>query len=122
MGAFDKKAMTGGNSIATLGAYKGPHTEPSHMSDQAKQMTDDEAAEFAEQVFDVARKGDAAMLAAAQAVEHYEISRYGTLIAWAAELDHADIGKMLQPTLDEEKATDLKLTQLAEARLNRKAA
>jgi ferritin-like metal-binding protein YciE len=65
---------------------------------------------------------DAAMLAAAQAVEHYEISCYGTLIAWAAELDHAEIGKMLQPTLDEEKATDVKLTQLAEARLNRKAA
>jgi ferritin-like metal-binding protein YciE len=65
---------------------------------------------------------DAGLIAAGQAVEHYEISRYGTLIAWAAELDHADIGKMLQPTLDEEKATDLKLTQLAEARLNRKAA
>ena len=65
---------------------------------------------------------DAALAAAAQAVEHYEISRYGTLVAWAKELGRADCAAVLQQTLDEEKATDAKLTQLAEARLNRKAA
>ena len=64
---------------------------------------------------------DAALAAAAQAVEHYEISRYGTLIAWARELGRADCASVLEETLAEEKATDAKLTQLAEARLNRKA-
>jgi ferritin-like metal-binding protein YciE len=64
---------------------------------------------------------DAAALASAQAVEHYEITRYGTLIAWARELGRNDCASVLQQNLDEEKATDLKLTQLAEARLNRVA-
>jgi ferritin-like metal-binding protein YciE len=62
---------------------------------------------------------DAAALAAAQAVEHYEITRYGTLIAWARELGRNDCASVLQQNLDEEKATDLKLTQIAEARVNR---
>jgi len=64
---------------------------------------------------------DAAALAAAQAVEHYEITRYGTLIAWARELGKSDHVGLLQQNLDEEKATDLKLTQIAEARVNRVA-
>jgi ferritin-like metal-binding protein YciE len=64
---------------------------------------------------------DAAALAAAQAVEHYEITRYGTLIAWAKELGRNDCASVLQQNLEEEKATDLKLTQLAEARVNRVA-
>jgi ferritin-like metal-binding protein YciE len=62
---------------------------------------------------------DAAALASAQAVEHYEITRYGTLIAWARELGRNDCASVLQQNLDEEKATDLKLTQIAEARINR---
>ncbi|SHI34745.1 ferritin-like domain-containing protein [Wenxinia saemankumensis] len=61
---------------------------------------------------------DAALAAAAQAVEHYEISRYGSLIAWARELGHPDIADLLGQTLAEEKATDAKLTELAESRLN----
>jgi len=65
---------------------------------------------------------DAALIAAAQAVEHYEMTRYGTLIAWAKELGHADCIPLLQQNLDEEKATDKKLTAMAESRLNRKAA
>jgi ferritin-like metal-binding protein YciE len=65
---------------------------------------------------------DAAALAAAQAVEHYEIARYGTLIAWARQLGRADCAAVLAPTLDEEKATDLKLTEIAEAHVNRVAA
>ncbi|GJD98145.1 MULTISPECIES: ferritin-like domain-containing protein [Methylobacterium] len=65
---------------------------------------------------------DAAMLAAAQAVEHYEITRYGTLIAHAQQLGHTKVVAPLQQTLDEEKATDKKLTALAESRVNRKAA
>src|SRR5215212_6170284 len=64
---------------------------------------------------------DAAALAAAQAVEHYEIARYGTLIAWARQLGRNDCASVLQQTLEEEKATDLKLTEIAEARVNRVA-
>jgi ferritin-like metal-binding protein YciE len=65
---------------------------------------------------------DAALIAAAQAVEHYEMTRYGTLIAWANELGHSDCATLLEQTLDEEKATDQKLTRMAESQVNRKAA
>lgn len=65
---------------------------------------------------------DAAMLMAAQAVEHYEITRYGTLVAFAQQLGRDDCAAVLQQNLDEEYATDKKLTALAESRLNRKAA
>ena len=64
---------------------------------------------------------DAAALAAAQAVEHYEIARYGTLIAWARQLGRADCASVLEPTLEEEKAADQKLTAIAETRVNRVA-
>jgi ferritin-like metal-binding protein YciE len=65
---------------------------------------------------------DAALIAAAQAVEHYEITRYGTLIAWAKQLGRSDCASVLQQNLDEEKATDAKLTALAERKVNLKAA
>ena len=65
---------------------------------------------------------DAALVAAAQAVEHYEITRYGTLVAWAKQLGRDDCAAVLQKTLDEEKATDKKLTDMAESAVNRKAA
>jgi ferritin-like metal-binding protein YciE len=65
---------------------------------------------------------DVAMAAAAQAVEHYEISRYGTLIALAKQLGHKDVVKPLQETLAEEKATDAKLTKISEAAEFRQAA
>jgi ferritin-like metal-binding protein YciE len=65
---------------------------------------------------------NAALAAAAQAAEHYEISRYGTLIAWAKQLGRNDCAKVLQQNLDEEKAADRKLTEIAEARLNLQAA
>jgi ferritin-like metal-binding protein YciE len=61
---------------------------------------------------------DAAMLAAAQAVEHYEISRYGTLVAWAEKMGMSDAAGLLEATLEEEKATDEKLTELAESEIN----
>jgi ferritin-like metal-binding protein YciE len=61
---------------------------------------------------------DAGLLAAAQAVEHYEMSRYGTLRTWAEELGMADAAKLLQATLDEEEATDSALTKLAESLVN----
>ncbi|MGR3464011.1 YciE/YciF ferroxidase family protein [Limimaricola sp.] len=65
---------------------------------------------------------DAALNAAAQAVEHYEIGRYGALAAWARELGRDDCAALLHQTLEEERATDVKLTRIAEERINRKAA
>ena len=65
---------------------------------------------------------DAALLASAQAVEHYEITRYGTLIAWAKQLGRPDCARVLQQNLEEEKATDKKLTAIAESKVNKKAA
>ena len=65
---------------------------------------------------------DAALISAAQAVEHYEITRYGTLIAWAKQLGRNDCASLLQQNLDEEKAADKKLTSLAESGINRQAA
>ena len=65
---------------------------------------------------------DAAIISSAQAVEHYEITRYGTLVAFAKQLGRQDCASVLQQTLDEEHAADRKLTQVAEGRVNRKAA
>jgi ferritin-like metal-binding protein YciE len=65
---------------------------------------------------------DAALIAAAQAVEHYEITRYGSLVAWAKQLGRSDCASVLQQNLDEEKAADKKLTALAESKVNRQAA
>ncbi|MET0605898.1 MAG: ferritin-like domain-containing protein [Beijerinckiaceae bacterium] len=65
---------------------------------------------------------NAALLASAQVVEHYEITRYGTLVAWAKQLGREDCAKLLQQNLDEEKATDKKLTMMAESKVNRLAA
>jgi len=61
---------------------------------------------------------DAGLLAAAQAVEHYEISRYGTLKCWAGELGYKGAVKLLDATLNEEKKTDAALSQLAESEVN----
>ena len=64
---------------------------------------------------------DAAIIGSAQAVEHYEISRYGTLIAWAEELGHDNVVSLLNANLKEEKAADKKLNMLAEGGVNKRA-
>ena len=64
---------------------------------------------------------DAGLLAAAQAVEHYEISRYGTLRAWAEELGLNEAVELLQETLEEEEATDEALTKIAKSVINQQA-
>jgi ferritin-like metal-binding protein YciE len=73
---------------------------------------------------DVADKAvlDAALIAAGQAVEHYEITRYGTLVAWSKQLGNAAVAKLLTTTLEEEKEADKKLSALAEKTVNVKAA
>jgi ferritin-like metal-binding protein YciE len=80
----------------------------------------DEANEVAGEI-DNKKVLDAALIAAAQAVEHYEITRYGTLITWAEELGKDAVAKLLATTLKEEKATDKKLSVLAEKKVNLKA-
>jgi ferritin-like metal-binding protein YciE len=65
---------------------------------------------------------DACLIAAAQRVEHYEMAAYGTLVAWARVMGHDEAANLLQQTLDEEKATDEKLSTIAEAGINQEAA
>jgi len=65
---------------------------------------------------------DACLIAAGQRAEHYEMAAYGTLVAWAQTMGHAEAAKLLQQTLDEEKAADKKLSGLAEDGINQKAA
>jgi ferritin-like metal-binding protein YciE len=77
----------------------------------------DEGKEIMDEYKDTAAL-DAGLLAAAQAVEHYEISRYGTLKCWASELGYAQAVKLLDATLKEEKNTDQALSKLAESEVN----
>jgi ferritin-like metal-binding protein YciE len=79
-----------------------------------------EANELAGEIADKAVL-DAALIASAQAVEHYEITRYGTLIAWANQLGRSEIAVLLKETLEEEYATDDKLTEMATSKVNLKA-
>lgn len=81
----------------------------------------EEADEIAGEVEDKAVL-DAALIAAAQAVEHYEMTLYGTLIAWARQLGRADCASLLEQNLKDEKAADTKLSSLAERGINAKAA
>ena len=81
----------------------------------------EEADEVAGEVDDK-RVLDAALIAAAQAVEHYEMTRYGTLVAWAKRLGRDDCAAELQKNLDEESSADKKLTALAEGAINQRAA
>lgn len=81
--------------------------------------------EESKDVMDEAETGevmDAGLIAAGQAVEHYEIARYGTLRAWAEQLGMRDAAKLLQQTLDEEKRTDELLNQIALKSVNKQAA
>jgi len=64
---------------------------------------------------------NAALIAAAQAVEHYEMTRYGTLVAWAKLLGYSAVAKLLAANLKEEKATDKKLSGIATRKINKKA-
>lgn len=65
---------------------------------------------------------DACLIAAGQRAEHYEMAAYGTLVAWANAMGHTRAASLLQETLDEEKAADLKLSKLAEGGINQEAA
>jgi len=81
----------------------------------------EEAKELMEEIKDPDTR-DAAMIGAAQAVEHYEITRYGTLVSWGKLLGLKDAVKLLSATLQEEHDADSKLTKIAESKLNKEAA
>jgi ferritin-like metal-binding protein YciE len=81
----------------------------------------EEANEVLESVKDE-RAMDAAIISSAQTVEHYEIARYGALISWAKELGWSEAADILQQTLDEEESADEKLSDIAEAAVNQRAA
>jgi ferritin-like metal-binding protein YciE len=101
--------------------FKMHGTEPKGVECPAIDGIIEEAEEIASEVSDK-EVLDAAIIAAAQAVEHYEITRYGTLVSWAHQLGRDDCASVLEKTLSEEKAADQKLTTMAEGKVNRKAA
>ena len=70
---------------------------------------------------DVLPERDAGIVACAQAVEHYEMARYGTIVAWAKAVGADDVARLMQETLDEEKKADSTLNQLAQRGLNQQA-
>ena len=96
-------------------------SEPQGVNCPAIDGIIEEAEEIAGEVADK-NVLDAALIAAAQAVEHYEITRYGTLIAWADVLGRTDCANLLRQNLEEEERTDKKLTNMAKQRVNRQAA
>ncbi|MEX6689027.1 ferritin-like domain-containing protein [Danxiaibacter flavus] len=80
-----------------------------------------EAEELKEETEDGSSVRDAALISAAQKVEHYEIASYGTLATFAKTMGHSDIAKLLEQTLNEEKETDSNLTRIAESMVNEEA-
>ena len=101
-------------------AFKALKEKPKGTKCPAIEGILDEAKEIASEVDDKVVL-NAALIAAAQAVEHYEITRYGTLTAWAKALGHGNVAKLLHANLNEEKATDKKLNTLAKTKVNKKA-
>jgi ferritin-like metal-binding protein YciE len=81
----------------------------------------EEGSSILEEEFDEATM-DACLIAAGQRAEHYEMAAYGTLVAWANGMGHTQAARLLQQILDEEKAADQKLTDLAESGINQEAA
>ena len=120
--AFEMHLGETKNQITRLEKVFQMHGQP--VKGVTCQAIDGIIAEAQEIIGDVADKEvlDAAMLSSAQAVEHYEITRYGTLVAFAKQLGRNDCAAVLEENLAEEKATDKKLTGIAESRVNRKAA
>jgi ferritin-like metal-binding protein YciE len=101
-------------------AFKKLKTKPKGTKCPAIDGIRDEANEIAGEVDDKMVL-NAALIAAAQAVEHYEITRYGTLSAWAKLLGRPDVARLLTANLKEEKATDKKLNGMAKRKINKKA-
>lgn len=102
-------------------AFKALDLKPRGVTCEAINGILDEGEEIMKECDDADAR-DAGMIAAAQAVEHYEITRYGTMIAWCQTLSLPQVAKLLQQNLSQEYAADKKLSKLAETSLNRQAA
>jgi anaerobic selenocysteine-containing dehydrogenase len=117
---LEEPAMSFGNEgITTYGLSIG-YQEP-YAQYQPRLIEPPEGAEVLAEDLPAAVK-DAALIASAQRVEHYEMAAYGTLVAWAQAMGHSEAAALLQQTLDEEKAADQKLSKLAEGGINSTAA
>jgi ferritin-like metal-binding protein YciE len=112
--AFDEHQGQTADQIRRLGRVFGAFEEPMRGK-KCKGMKGllEEAAAIIE-----VKEGDAALIAAAQKAEHYEIAAYGTLMSWAVALGHDEVVQVLKETLEEEKATDKKLTIIAQTVVN----
>ncbi len=120
--AFDKhRVETEGQIERIEGVFEMIDKRPQGKPCAAMEGLVEESKEAMEEIEDP-EVLDAALLSGAQAVEHYEIARYGTLIAWAKQLGLNDAANLLGQNLDEEKKTDQLLTKLALAAVNQKAA
>lgn len=121
--AFEKHAEETNNHVATL-------EQVFELLDEKAQAKKCEAMEGllkeADSIIEDTDKGtltrDAGLILAAQKVEHYEIATYGTLVVFARTMGHHDVAELLQFTLDNEKATDVALTEVAESFINEQAA
>jgi len=119
--AFEKhRAETEGHVVRLEKVFAAIDKKPQGKTCPAINGLAEEGAEIIEE-FKGSPAIDAGLIGAAQAVEHYEIARYGTLCAWAGELGLKNAASLLQKTLDEEKATDEALTELAETAINDRA-
>jgi ferritin-like metal-binding protein YciE len=119
--AFEKhRAETEGHVTRLEKVFAAIDKEPQGKTCDAIVGITDEGAEIMKE-FKGSPALDAGLLAAAQAVEHYEMSRYGTLRTWAQELGLNDAVRLLDQTLEEEKKTDAALTKIAEAVVNQQA-
>jgi ferritin-like metal-binding protein YciE len=119
--AFEKhRAETEGHVIRLEKVFAAIDKKPQGKTCDAIVGITDEGAEIMKE-FKGSPALDAGLLAAAQAVEHYEMSRYGTLRTWAQELGLNDAVRLLDQTLEEEKKTDAALTKIAEAVVNQQA-
>jgi ferritin-like metal-binding protein YciE len=121
--AFEKHAEETNNHVATLEqVFQLLEEKPQAKKCDAMEGLLKEADSIIEDTDSDTMIRDAGLILAAQKVEHYEIATYGTLVVFAQNMGHSDIAELLQFTLDNEKATDVALTEIAVGAINEQAA
>lgn len=121
--AFEKHAEETNNHVATLEqVFQLLEEKPQAKKCDAMEGLLKEADSIIEDTDSDTMIRDAGLILAAQKVEHYEIATYGTLVVFAQNMGHSDVAELLQFTLDNEKATDVALTEIAVGAINEQAA
>nr|WP_068890308.1 ferritin-like domain-containing protein [Pedobacter panaciterrae] len=121
--AFEKHAEETNNHVATLEqVFQLLEEKPQAKKCDAMEGLLKEADSIIEDTDSDTMIRDAGLILAAQKVEHYEIATYGTLVVFAQNMGHTDVAELLQFTLDNEKATDVALTEIAVSSINEQAA